>query len=83
MGLQEQLGQTAILKGFHHIQWDHLLQLKWKPKPKPKNCSKKPHQKDALEQSIALIKALWDIFKALWMARNNVLHCDENALTET
>lgn len=28
------------LKGFHHIQWDHLLQLKWKPKPKPKNCSK-------------------------------------------
>jgi ribonuclease HI len=80
--LQEQLGQTAILKGFHHVQWVHLLQAKWKPMPKKKSDSKAPRQKDALEQSISLIKASWDVFEALWEARNEILHNGENMLTE-
>jgi hypothetical protein len=82
MDLQEQLGQTVILKGFHHIQWAHLLQKKWKPLPKPKMGSKTPRQKEALEQSVALIKSSWDVFEALWEARNDVLHGGENALKE-
>jgi hypothetical protein len=82
MELQEQLGQTAILKGFHHIQWAHLLQKRWKPLPKPKKGSNTPRQKDALEQSIALITSSWDVFEALWEARNDVLHGGDNALQE-
>ena len=52
-----------------------LVTKKWKPLPKPKKGSKTPHQKHALEQSIALIKSLWE-------ARNEVLHGGENALKE-
>jgi hypothetical protein len=82
MELQEQLGQTAILKGFHHIEWVHLLHRKWKPRPKQSNSSKTPRQKDALEQSIALVRSSWDIFEEMWEARNTILHGRENMLTE-
>jgi hypothetical protein len=53
MGLQEQLGQASVLKGFHHVEWASLLQSKWRPKPKPKKGSTTPPQKDALEQSVS------------------------------
>lgn len=82
MGLQQQLGQASVLKGFHHIEWAYLLQSKWKPKPKPKKGSTTPPQKDALEQSVSLIRASWDVFEALWDIRNTVLHGGENMLTE-
>ena len=44
--------------------------------------SNAPRQKDALEQSIALITSSWDVFEALWEARNDVLHGGDNALQE-
>lgn len=39
-------------------------------------------QKDAMEQAIALITCSWDVFEALWEARNKILHGDENVLRD-
>lgn len=48
--------------------------------PKKTNDSKAPWQKDALEQSILLIKAAWDVFEALWEAWNEIIHSRDNML---
>jgi hypothetical protein len=50
--------------------------------PKKTDKPKAPRQKDALEQSVSLIRASWDVFESLWEARNEILHSGENMLTE-
>jgi hypothetical protein len=52
MEAQEMLGLEAILRGFHHIDWLHLLRDKWmKPKVSPDGKTKE-RRKDPLEQSV-------------------------------
>ena len=77
--LQESLGCTAILKGFHHVEWAYWLHREWQPPP-PRKDGKKAFRKDALEQSVALIKGAWDVFEAVWATRNDILHGDNNAI---
>ncbi|KAL7506400.1 hypothetical protein ACHAXN_003681 [Cyclotella atomus] len=50
--MQEGLGTTAILRGFHHSDWVYWLQDLWRPKPKN---GKKQSQKDPFELSVSLI----------------------------
>ena len=78
---QETLGSQAILKGFHHKHWVDLLNEKWVPAP-PRRDGKKSMRKDAIEQTVALITCAWDIFEALWEARNTILHGDENLIAQ-
>ena len=78
---QESLGTTAILKGFHHSAWAYWLQELWTPKPKTRN-GKKQAQKDPLELSVSLIRGSWDVFEALWNARNTILHGPDSHLIE-
>jgi hypothetical protein len=79
---QETLGMKSILKGFHHIDWLHLLCNKW-VKPKVSDDGKqKEKRKDPLEQSVVLVKCVWDIFEAQWKCRNDILHSNDSALIE-
>jgi hypothetical protein len=79
---QETIGQESILRGFHHIDWLHLLRDKWvKPKVLD-NGKKKEKRKDPLEQSVVLVQSVWDIFEAQWKCRNNILHSNDSALIE-
>jgi hypothetical protein len=72
----------SILKGFHHIDWLHLLRNKW-VKPKVSDDGKQKEKcKDPLEQSVVLVKCVWDIFEAQWKCRNDTLHSNDNALIE-
>jgi hypothetical protein len=58
------IGMESILKGFHHIDWLHLLRNKWvKPKVSD-DGEKKEKRKDPLEQSVVLVKRVRDIFEA-------------------
>jgi hypothetical protein len=50
--------------------------------PKNTDKPKAPRQKDALEQSVSLIRASWDVFESLWDTRNEILHSGENMLME-
>lgn len=79
MDIQDTLGTQAILRGFHHKKWVTLLHSKWFPSPQGRD-GKKQMKKDAMEQVITLITCSWDVFEALWEARNNILHGDENVL---
>jgi hypothetical protein len=72
----------SILKGFRHIDWLHLLRNKW-VKPKASDDGKqKEKRKDPLEQSVVLVKCVWDIFEAQWKCRNDILHSNDSALIE-
>ena len=79
---QDTLGTESILRGFHHIDWLHLLRDKWM-KPKISDDGKtKEKRKDPLEQSIVLVQGVWNIFEAQWKCRNNILHSNDSALIE-
>jgi hypothetical protein len=45
IGEEEKLGQTAILKGFHHKEWAYWLQEELRPKPKKTQDETKQAQK--------------------------------------
>jgi hypothetical protein len=79
---QETLGHESILRGFHHIDWLHLLRDKW-VKPKISDDGKKKEKrKDPLEQSVVLVQSVWNIFEAQWKCRNDILHSNDSALIE-
>jgi hypothetical protein len=71
-----------ILKGFHHIDWLHLLRNKWVEPKVSDDGKKKEKRKDPLEQLVVLIKCVWDIFEAQWKCRNDILHSNDSALIE-
>jgi hypothetical protein len=77
--MQEGLNTTATLRGFHHSAWAYWLQDLWRPKPKN---GKKQSQKDPFELSVSLICGSWDVFEAMWTARNNILHGEDGQLIE-
>jgi hypothetical protein len=79
---QETLGMESILRGFHHIDWLHLLRDKWVKPKVSENGKKKEKRKDPLEQSVVLVKCVWDIFEAQWKCRNDILHSNDSALIE-
>jgi hypothetical protein len=82
MEAQEMLGTEAILRGFHHIDWLHLLRDKWvKPKVSPDGKSKEK-RKDPLEQSVTLVQCAWTSFEAQWACRNSILHSNDSELIE-
>ena len=78
---QSRLGEEALLKGFLHIEWTKALNEVWTP-PDTDNDGKKIHKKDPLEQSVCLLRALWDIFEAQWACRNDILHGKESHVIE-
>ena len=79
---QATLGQEAILRGFHHIDWLQLLRNTWVPPATSPDGKMRERRKDPLEQATVLIRGVWGIFEAQWKCRNNILHCHENALIE-
>eukprot|EP00956_Cyclotella_meneghiniana_P019828 scaffold34484_cov39-Cyclotella_meneghiniana.AAC.4 len=78
---QSRLGVDAFLKGFLHIEWTKALNEVWTP-PDIDSEGKKIHKKDPLEQSVCLLRALWDIFEAQWACRNDILHGKESHVIE-
>lgn len=81
MDQQSKLGELALLKGFVHKEWTRILNEHWTPAP-PRPDGKKNHQKDSLEQTVSLIRVLWDIFETQWKCRNDILHGDESRVSE-
>ena len=77
--LQRKISKEAILRGFLHNDWTRKLNNNWKPLP-PRPDGKKVHQKDPMEQTTALIQAVWTIFENQWSQRNDLLHGSENEL---
>ena len=77
---QEQLGMEQFIRGFIHNEWIEALSNNWTP-PREIHGGGKERKKDPREQSISLVRGLWDIFEDLWMERNNILHSKENETT--
>jgi hypothetical protein len=76
------LGDEAFVRGLHHIDWAHLLRDTWIPPAMLPN-GKKERRKDPMEQSISLIRGVWDVMEAVWECRNNILHGKESHLLHT
>jgi hypothetical protein len=81
MELQDKLGSISILRGFLHREWTYLLQRKKLLRVKTQQKST-TREKDAIEQTVSLVKGSWDIFEAVWKARNGILHGGENEIDE-
>ena len=79
--MQARLGEEAFLKGFIHKEWTRILNEMWRPAP-PDREGRKVRQKDAMEQTVSLLRALWDIFEAQWTCRNDILHGKESRITD-
>jgi hypothetical protein len=79
---QEMLGTESFLRGFHHIDWLHLLRDKWIKPTQSNDGETKTRRKDPLQQSIMLIQSVWDIFEAQWSCRNSILHSNDSELIE-
>ena len=79
---QECLGTEAFLRGFHHVDWIKLLRDTWIPPPEPPPGEKKQRRKEPLEQSVTMIRGVWNIFEAIWECRNNILHSKDSQLIE-
>jgi hypothetical protein len=73
------LGVEAFVRGLHHVDWAYLLRNKWIP-PATLPNGKKERRKDPMEQSVSLIRGVWDIMEAVWECRNDILHGKENQL---
>jgi hypothetical protein len=78
---QETLGLESLIRGLHHLDWVYLLQKTWVP-PRPLPSGKLERRKDPIEQSVTLIRGVWDIFENLWACRNGILHSKDNKLLE-
>jgi hypothetical protein len=72
MDLQEMLGLESILRGFHHVDWLTLLRDTWVPPKVSPDGESKERCKDPLEQSVTLVRGVWDIMESLWTCRNNI-----------
>jgi hypothetical protein len=79
---QEMLGNESFLRGFHHIDWLHLLRDKWIKPKQPSDGTAKTKRKDPLQQSIMLIQSVWEIFETQWKCRNSILHSNDSELIE-
>ena len=77
---QEQLGTERFIRGFLHNEWIEALSNSW-TQPREMHGGGKERKKDPKEQSISLVRGLWDIFEDLWMERNKILHSKENETT--
>ena len=77
---QEMLGLESILRGFHHVDWLTLLRDTWVPPKVSPDGKSKERRKDPLEQSVTLVRGVWDIMESLWACRNSILHSNDNEL---
>jgi hypothetical protein len=82
MESQETLGTESFLRGFHHIDWLHLLRDKWVKPPQSSDGKTKVKRRDPLQQSVLLVQSVWEIFEAQWACRNSILHSNESELIE-
>ncbi len=62
---QEMLGLESILRGFHHIDWLSLLRDTWVPPIVSPDGKTKEKRKDPLEQSVTLVRGVWNIMESL------------------
>ena len=60
---------------------DRIPNEQWTPAPLRPD-GKKNHQKNLLEQTVSMIRVVWDIFEAQWKCRNDILHGDESPTRE-
>jgi hypothetical protein len=60
--LQDHLGSISILRGFLHREWTYLLQRKKLLRVKSQKKST-TREKDAIEQTVSLVKGSWDILR--------------------
>jgi len=78
---QETLGVEAILRGFHHVQWQETISKLWVP-PQALSNGKAPKCKSPPELAVSLVSQAWDLFETMWNTRNDILHSPESALFE-
>jgi hypothetical protein len=45
-----------------------------------KPTKEKTWEKDAIEQTVSLLRGSWNLFEAVWKARNGILHGGENEI---
>jgi hypothetical protein len=45
-----------------------------------KPTKEKTREKDAIEQTVSLLRGYWNLFEAVWKARNCILHSGENEI---
>jgi hypothetical protein len=76
---QSTLGSISVLRGFIHREWTYLLQRK-KMQQVLKPTKEKTREKDAIEQTVSLLRGSWNLFEAVWKARNCILHGGENEI---
>ena len=77
---QETLDMESLIGGVHHVDWVYLAENVGSPKPL--QSGKMERRKDPLEQSVTLIRGVWDIFEELWACRNGILHSKDSKLLE-
>jgi hypothetical protein len=77
---QEMLGLESILRGFHHIDWLTTLRDTWVPPMTSPDGKPQEHRKDPLEQSVSMVRGVWDLMESLWECRNNILHSNDSEL---
>jgi hypothetical protein len=78
---QSTLGLISVLRGFLHKEWTYLLQRK-KMQQVKKPAKEGTREKDAVEQTVSLIRGSWNLFEAVWKTRNNILHGGDNEIDE-
>jgi hypothetical protein len=78
---QESLGVEAILRGFHHVQWQETISKLWVT-PQALGNGKAPKCKPPPELAVSLVSQAWDLFEIMWTTRNDILHSPESALFE-
>jgi hypothetical protein len=78
---QSTLGLISVLSGFLHKEWTYLLQRK-KMQQVKKPAKEGTREKDAVEQTVSLIRGSWNLFEAVWKTRNNILHGGDNEIDE-
>jgi hypothetical protein len=78
---QSTLGSISVLRGFLHKEWTYLLQRK-KMQRVQKPVKEGTREKDAVEQTVSLVLGSWNLFEAVWKARNTILHGGDNEIDE-
>jgi hypothetical protein len=79
---QEMPGLESILRGFNHVDWLTLLRDTWVSPKESHDGRTKEKRKDPLEQSVSLVRGVWNIMESLWECRNNILHSNDSELIE-
>jgi hypothetical protein len=79
---QSTLGSISVLRGFLHKEWTYLLQQK-KMQQVQKPVKEGTREKDAVEQTVSLVRGSWNLFEeTVWKARNTILHGGDNGIDE-